>query len=86
MISIPALTEERRRDLCKQAKSIGEEAKVGIRSARKLANDGVKSLKDDGISEDVIKAAETTIQELTNSYTTKIDSTISDKEKDIMTV
>ena len=76
MISIPALTEERRRNLFKQAKSVGEDAKVGIRSARKLANDGVKALKDDGLSEDVIKAAETTIQELTNSYTTKIDSTI----------
>ena len=72
MISIPALTEERRRNLCKQAKSVGEDAKVGIRSARKSANDGVKALKEDGLSEDVIKAAETTIQELTNSYTTKI--------------
>ncbi len=86
MISIPALTEERRRDLCKQAKSVGEDAKVGIRSSRKAANDGVKVLKDDGLSEDIIKAAETTIQELTNSYTAKIDSIISDKEKDIMTV
>lgn len=86
MISIPVLTEERRRDLCKQAKAVGEDAKVGIRSARKAANDGVKVLKDDGLSEDIIKAAETQIQDLTNSYSVKIDSVIADKEKDIMTV
>jgi ribosome recycling factor len=86
MISIPALTEERRRDLCKQAKSVAEDAKVGIRSARKSANDGIKALKDDGVSEDIIKAAETKVQELTNVYTIKIDSILIDKEKDIMTV
>ena len=86
IISIPALTEERRRDLSKQAKAVGEDAKVGIRSARKAANDGIKSLKEDGLPEDAQKAAETKVQDLTNDYVNKIDSVISLKEKDIMTV
>lgn len=86
IISIPALTEERRRDLSKQAKSVGEDAKVAIRSARKSANDGIKGLKDDGLPEDEIKAAEQKVQDLTNSYTVKVDAVIVEKEKDIMTV
>ena len=86
IISIPALTEERRRDLSKQAKSVGEDAKVAIRSARKSANDGVKILKDDGLPEDVQKSAELKVQDLTNEYVTKVDAVITAKEKDIMTV
>lgn len=86
MISIPALTEERRKNLCKQAKAVGEDAKVAIRSARKAANDGIKGLKDDGLPEDIVKKAETEVQDLTNSYTTKVDSILTDKEADIMTV
>lgn len=86
ILSIPALTEERRRDLSKQAKGIGEDAKVGIRSARKAANDGIKALKEDGLPEDVQKDAEAQIQDLTNSYTAQIDKIVAAKEKDIMTV
>ena len=86
ILSIPPLTEERRRDLCKQAKAVGEDAKVGIRSARKSANDGLKALKDEGFPEDMLKTAETKVQDITNSYTAKIDSVVADKEKDIMTV
>ena len=86
IISIPALTEERRRDLSKQAKAVGEDAKVAIRSARKSANDGVKSLKDDGLPEDVQKSAEIKVQDITNEYVAKVDSVIAAKEKDIMTV
>jgi ribosome recycling factor len=86
IISIPALTEERRRNLSKQAKSVGEDAKVGIRSARKSANDGIKSLKEDGLPEDVQKAAEVKVQDLTNNFVTRVDAIISAKEKDIMTV
>lgn len=86
MISIPALTEERRRDLCKQAKSVCEDAKVAIRSARKAANDGVKALKEDGLPEDMQKQAEDKIQEMTNQYSANCDSVLADKEKDIMTV
>ena len=86
IISIPALTEERRRDLSKQAKAVGEDAKVGIRSARKSANDGIKALKDDGLPEDAQKTAETKVQDLTNNFVTRVDTIISAKEKDIMTV
>ena len=80
IISIPALTEERRRDLSKQAKAVGEDAKVAIRSARKSANDGVRALKDDGLPEDSQKAAETKVQDLTNQYVTKVDSVIAAKD------
>jgi len=86
LISIPALTEERRRELSKQAKSEGEHAKVGVRNARKEANDEVKKLKNDGLSEDMAKDAEDQVQKLTDSYNSRIDAKIEVKEKDIMTV
>ena len=86
IISVPALTEERRRDLAKQAKAVGENAKVSIRNARKDANDAVKASKDDGASEDAIKAGEANIQTLTNDFTKQVDDRISAKEADIMTV
>lgn len=86
LINIPALTEERRRELSKQAKAEGEHAKVGIRNARKEANDEVKKLKDDGLSEDQVKDAEASIQEVTDTHVAKIDALIAAKEKDIMTV
>jgi ribosome recycling factor len=86
IISIPALTEERRRDLTKQAKGVGEDAKVAIRSARKNANDGVKLLKDDGLPEDALKDAESKVQDLTNEFVGRVDAVIAAKDKDIMTV
>ena len=86
IISIPMLTEERRKDLCKQAKAVGEDAKVGVRSARKTANDSIKGLKEEGLPEDAQKEAETKIQDLTNSHVARIDSILVEKEKDIMTV
>ncbi len=86
LINIPALTEERRGDLSKQAKAEGEEAKVGIRNARKDANDEIKKLKNDGLSEDQAKDAENEVQKITDSYSAKIDALIDAKEKDIMTV
>ena len=86
IISVPALTEERRRELAKQAKAVGEHAKVSIRNARKDANDAVKASKDDGASEDAIKAGEANIQTLTNDFTKQVDDRISSKEADIMTV
>ena len=64
IINIPPLTEERRRDLVKAAKAEGEDARIGIRSVRKEANDEIKAL--DGISEDLIKDAEERVQSLTN--------------------
>ncbi len=80
------LTEERRRDLCKQARAEGEHAKVGIRNARKDANDEVKKMQKDGLSEDVAKGAEADVQKLTDSHIAKVDALIEAKEKDIMTV
>jgi ribosome recycling factor len=86
IINIPALTEERRRDLSKQAKAAGEEAKVGLRNIRKDANNSIKKLNTNGLSDDQTKDAESSIQDVTNTYTTKIDNLIDAKEKDIMTV
>jgi ribosome recycling factor len=86
LISVPPLTEERRRDLVKQAKAEGENAKVGVRSARKEANDEVKKLEKDGLSEDLAKDAEDSIQKLTDTYNNKIDAEVNRKEKDIMTI
>ncbi len=86
LINIPALTEERRRDLSKQAKAEGEDAKVVTRNARKDANDEIKKLKNDGLSEDQAKDAENEVQKVIDTYTAKIDALIAAKEKDIMTV
>ena len=66
LISVPVLTEERRKDLVKKAKSEGEHAKVSIRSQRKDANEMVRSLKDEGLSEDAVKDSEIQIQKLTD--------------------
>jgi len=86
MINVPPLTEERRRDLVKKAKSEGENAKVSIRNNRKEANDFIKELQNDGLSEDMSKDAETSVQNLTDKYSSKIDDLVTVKEKDIMTV
>jgi len=86
IISVPALTEERRKELVKRARAEGENAKVRIRSQRKDANDMVKDLKNDGLSEDITKSAEDEIQNITDSYTQKIDALVDAKEIDIMKV
>jgi ribosome recycling factor len=84
IINIPPLTEERRRDLVKRARSESEDAKIGIRTARKDANDMLKSVE--GVSEDVIKDAEERVQNLTNQHVSKVEEILSVKEKEIMTV
>lgn len=86
LINIPVLTEERRIDLSKQAKAEGEEAKVGLRNSRRDANDEIKKLKNDGLSEDQAKDAENEVQKIIDTFNTKIDALITAKEKDIMTV
>lgn len=86
MINIPPLTEERRRNLVKQTKAEGEAAKVSIRNARKEANDEIKSLKEETISDDLAKTAEDNVQKLTDTYSVKVDELLAIKEKDIMTV
>ena len=86
IINVPPLTEERRRDLVKQAKSEIENAKVSIRNIRQKANDEIKKLAKDGLSEDLARDAEKSIQDLTNSFSKKIDDLFSMKEAEIMTV
>lgn len=86
IISVPPLTEERRRDLSKQAKSEAEDAKIGIRNSRKDANTEIKKLEKNGLSEDVCKGAEDEVQNLTNSYIKKIDELLAVKEAEIMKV
>lgn len=86
IIQVPALTEERRKDLVKKAKAEGEHAKVGIRNNRKDALDMVKSLKAEGLSEDMNKDAENEIQNITNAFIKKVDELVDAKEKDIMTI
>ena len=86
MINVPPLTEERRRDLVKRAKAEAEHAKVSVRTARREANDEIKKLEKEGLSEDMAKDAEAEIQKLTDAYSAKIDKEIERKEKDIMTI
>lgn len=86
IISVPPLTEERRRDLAKQAKGEAEDAKIGIRNARQEANKEIKKLEKDGLSEDVCKTAEDEVQNLTNSYIRKVDEILAVKEAEIMKV
>lgn len=86
IISVPPLTEERRRDLAKQAKSEAEDAKIGIRNARKDANTDIKKEEKNGTSEDVCKKAEEDIQKLTDNYIKKIDEVLALKEAEIMKV
>lgn len=86
MINIPPLTEERRRNLVKQVKGEGEQAKVSIRNIRKDANESVRKLTKEGVSEDEVKRAEDEIQKLTDSSVIKVDKLVSTKEGEIMTV
>src|SRR5690606_22739228 len=86
MINVPPLTEERRKQLVKQTKSEGEDAKVSIRNARKDANDEIKRLQKESISDDLAKSAEERVQKLTDSFSKRVDDLLEIKEKDIMTV
>jgi ribosome recycling factor len=84
IINVPPLTEERRHELAKQAKAESEEAKIGIRNARKDANNEIKKMDD--VSEDVKANTEMDVQEMTNTYVSKVDELFHNKEKEIMTV
>lgn len=86
-LSFPELTEERRKELVKDIKKKGENAKVAVRNVRRDANDTMKKQqKANEISEDELKTAETDIQKLTDDFVAKIDKMIEDKSKEIMTV
>ncbi|UJP66816.1 ribosome recycling factor [Mongoliitalea daihaiensis] len=86
ILTIPPLTEERRKNLVKQAKQECETGKISIRSVRKDTNEGLRKLQKDGASEDDVKRAEDTVQKLTDQYSVKIDELLAKKETDIMTV
>lgn len=86
IINVPALTEERRKDLVKQAKNEGENSRIRVRNIRKDANSGLRSLLKEGASEDEVKKAEDEIQKLTDVYIKKIDALLVAKEADIMTI
>lgn len=85
-LSIPPLTEERRKGLVKMVRDEGEKGKIVVRNLRKDANDKIKVLKNDGLSEDEIKVAEGEVQKITDSYIEKVDRLVEVKEEDIMTV
>lgn len=85
-ISVPPLTEERRKEMVKIAKSEGEDTKIGIRNARRDAIEMIKKLQKEGLAEDVAKDAEAKIDGVTKDYVAKIDDHVAKKEKEIMTV
>ena len=85
-LGIPQLTEERRRDLVKQVKNEGENARVSVRNSRRDANDEYKQMQKDGLSEDEAKTAEESIQKLTDEFSEKVEKIVESKEEDIMTI
>lgn len=85
-LSIPPLTEERRKQLVKQSKAEAENAKVSIRNARREAIEGLKKEIKKGMSEDVEKDGENEVQKLHDKYMKKIDEVFAAKEKEILTV
>ncbi len=85
-ILIPALTEERRKNLVKQATKEGENARISIRTARKESNESLKKLLKSGLSEDMEKEAEDIVQKMTDEYVKKVDVLVAAKEKDILTI
>lgn len=85
-LSIPPLTEERRKDLVKQSSKENESAKISIRNARRDAIDQLKKALKEGLAEDAEKDAEARLQKLHDKYIKKADETFAEKEKEIMTV
>ncbi len=85
-LTIPPLTEERRKELVKQVKSAGENARISLRNARRDAVEALKKAQKDGMPEDEAKDGETQAQKLLEKFSKKIDTLMEAKEKDIMTV
>lgn len=85
-LSVPPLTEERRKELVKKAKHAGEESKVGVRNARHKALDHIKKAVKEGVPEDMGKRKETELQDLVNKFVEQVDKIVTAKEKEIMTV
>ena len=86
-VPIPALTDERRKELIRHMHKLAEDGRIGIRNVRRDANDHLKKAeKDHEISEDNLKRAEANVQEMTDKYIKEIDEAVKVKEDDIMTV
>lgn len=85
-LAVPPLTEERRKDLVKKVKEEAERGRITVRNIRKDANEKIKKLKGEGISEDEIKTGEAEVQKITDACIIKIDKHAEAKEKDIMTI
>lgn len=86
-LAFPPLTEERRKEMVKQVKKMGEDGKIAVRNARRDANETLKKLlKDKDISEDDEKRGEKEIQELTDEFVARIDKVVADKEKELMEI
>ncbi|MCI1188784.1 ribosome recycling factor [Hymenobacter sp. DH14] len=85
-LNIPAMTEERRRELVKQAKNETEAGKVRVRGIRKDVNESLRKLLKEGASEDAVKSAEEKVQKTTDTYIAEVDKVLSKKEAEIMTV
>jgi len=86
-LPFPPLTEERRREIAKDVKKLGEEAKVAIRNIRRDMSDDLKKLeKSENLPEDTVKDNQDKIQKLTDKYTNSVDNHVASKEKEVMTV
>ena len=86
-LTFPELNEERRKQIVKEVRSLGEEAKIAVRNTRRDGIDEAKKLKNSGeMTEDELKVAEEKIQKITDKYTDKIDAVIEEKEKEVMEV
>jgi ribosome recycling factor len=85
-INVPQVTEERRKELVKRAKNESENSKIGIRNLRKDANERIKKLKNDGLSEDEAKAGEAEVQKMVDGFIKRTEDLLVSKEKEIMTV
>lgn len=85
-LAVPPLTEERRRQLSRQVKNEGEEAKISIRNARRDTIESIKKLVKEGLSEDIGKNAEAEVQKTHDKFIKSIDEIVALKEKEIMTV
>jgi ribosome recycling factor len=85
-LNVPPLTEERRKQLAKQAKQETENGKISVRNIRKETNEALRKLQKDGASEDEVKRAEDRVQQLTDKYVAKLDEAYAKKEVEIMTV
>ncbi len=85
-ITLPPLTQDRRKELAKQSRGLGEEAKISIRNSRHKIMDSIKSEVKDGMSEDQGKREEASADKLSHQYTDKVDEIVESKENDLMTI